>query len=50
MFLTVANATYLLRNRQKSDNNLVALPPISASWEKYVRFLMHLRNKCCETL
>ena len=50
MFFTVVNATFLLRKRKKSDNNLIALPPIMAGWEKNLRFRMLLRKKCCVTL
>ena len=45
MFLTVANATFLLRKRKKSDGNLLDSPLILAGWERNVRFLMLLRNK-----
>ena len=45
VFLTVANATFLLRKRKKSDGNLLDSPLILAGWERNVRFLMLLRNK-----
>ena len=50
MFLTVANATFLLRKRKKSDGNLLDSPLILAGWEKNLRFRMLLRNKMlCNT-
>ena len=45
IFLTVANATFLLRKRKKSDCNLLNSPLILAGWERNVRFRMFLRNK-----
>ena len=45
IFLTVANATFLLRKRKNSDGNLLVLSLIFADWEKNMRFRMLLPNK-----